>query len=71
MKDSELVERAKSQHSTVIAELQGDVDEAANAALYEQPGSAHVLAVRPWHTGCPFVSSHAVFPFPPQSLLLL
>jgi hypothetical protein len=23
-------------------------------------GSAHVLAVRPWHTGCLFVSSHAV-----------
>jgi hypothetical protein len=24
-------------------------------------GSARVLAARPWHTGCTFVSSHAVF----------
>jgi hypothetical protein len=32
-------------------------------------GLGHVLAVRPWHTGCLFVSSHAVFLLPSLHLL--
>jgi hypothetical protein len=32
-------------------------------------GSAHALAVLPWHTGCLFVSSHAIFFLPSLDLM--